>query len=59
VKVLWNYKNADSSNDERSIAHIVKLDSIEQMRGHIQELGDKRVWTIIEGFNRSKNSYCL
>ena len=47
-------QNADSSNDERSIAHIVKLDSIEQMRGHIQELGSERVWAIIEGFDEVK-----
>ena len=47
-------QNTDSSNDECSIAHIVKLDSIEQMRGHIQELGSDRVWSIIEGFNKVK-----
>ena len=47
-------QDTDGLTDERSISHIVKLDCVKQMRGHIQELGDKRVWTIIEGFNRVK-----
>jgi len=47
-------QDTDGLNDGLSISHIVRLDSIEQMRGHIQELGSERVWAIIEGFDEVK-----
>ena len=32
----------------------LQLDSIQQLKGHIKELGNKRVWEIIEAFGKVK-----